>query len=116
MKSEIDKFVEGLDSNEVIELQEAIAQKADEVKEKKQVELFLSIEKIMDDHGYKTKDLSHLEGLVKELRKRRYTDGNGNFWSGRGKRPQWVHDQLGENGDLTKLRRNPEDYRPLNKR
>lgn len=116
MKSEIDKFVEGLDSNEVIELQEAIAQKAEEVKEKKQVELFLLIEKTMEDNGFKAKDLIQLEQLVKVLRKRRFTDGKGNFWSGRGKRPQWVHDELGEHGDINTLRCDGDEYKPLNKR
>lgn len=116
MKTEIDLFVAGLDSDEVIELQEAIAQKADEVKEKKQVELFLFIEKTMEDNGFKTKDLVQLEQLVKVLRKRRFTDGKGNFWSGRGKRPQWVHDELGEGGDIKTLRYDGDEYKPLNKR
>ena len=34
----------------------------------------------------------------------RYQDGNGNTWTGRGKKPQWVQDLLAAGEDLEKFR------------
>ena len=116
MSNEVDKIIEGLRPEQVLELSSKVGAMVEIANEKQQIEAFLKVEKILDDQGITIKDLMQIERRVKNLRKQKYTDGKGNFWSGRGKRPSWVRDEIGDSKDLSPLKYENESVTALNKR
>lgn len=117
--SNIENIISNLSSEEIIELSRKLEDKQQEAKEERAIRVFLQIEKILQDNEMDTKEFKDLNAIrikVNGLRNRKYSDGNGNFWSGRGKRPQWVVDAVGNDGDLSPLAYEEEGVKPLNER
>ena len=116
MSVDIDDFIGGLSAEQILELSSKVGMMAEKASEKQQIKAFLEIEKILDDQGISIKEQIQIERHVKYLRKQKYTDKKGNFWSGRGKRPHWVVDAIGDSNDLTPLKYENEGVVALNKR
>lgn len=116
MSTDIDKFIDDLSSEQVLELSSKLGALAEKANEKQQIQSFLKIEKILEDQNLSIKELMQIERHVKDLRKQKYTDGKGNFWSGRGKRPHWVVEAIGDSADLSPLKHDNDGVLALNKR
>lgn len=116
---QIDSILEGLSPDEILELAARIDSKVEDARLAGDIQAFLQIEKILEDRNMDTKEfkeLVQLRNYVNEIRSKKYTDGAGNFWSGRGKRPAWVNDLVGKDGDISTLKFENDDIIPLNQR
>lgn len=117
--ADIDKLLEGLTPDQILELSDKIGSKVDDARLAGDIQAYLQIEKILEDRKMDTKDfkeLVKLKNYVNDLRGKKYTDGEGNFWSGRGKRPAWVKELLGDSEDISALKFENSDIMPLNMR
>lgn len=117
-KNDFDSFLDGLTPDEIIEFASRVSDKVESAKEAGDIQAWLKIEKILEDRGMDTKDLKGLVQLanhVKDLRSKKFSDGNGNFWSGRGKRPAWVVAEISAGKKLEELKFEDGDIQPLNK-
>jgi DNA-binding protein H-NS len=116
--SDFEEFLNALTPDEIIEFANRMSDKVEDAKVAGDIQAWLKIEKILEDRGMDTKDLKNLTVLknhVKELRSKKYSDGKGNFWSGRGKRPAWVAAELDAGKSLDELKYENDDILPLNK-
>lgn len=116
---DIDAILEGLSPDEILQWADRIGSKVDDARTAGDVQAFLKIEKILEDRNMDTKEfkeLVQLRNYVNELRSKKYTDGAGNFWSGRGKRPAWVNEKVGKDGDISSLKFENDNIIPLNQR
>lgn len=116
MSDAVDKIIDQLSPDEVLELTSRLDDLVESANEEKHKQAFLKIEQILDDSNLSIKDLMQVERRVKDLRKQKYTDGKGNFWSGRGKKPNWVTEAVGSSNDLSGLKYENDSVLPLNKR
>ena len=116
MSDAVDRIIEGLSPDQVLELNSRLDGLVETANEEKHKIAFLKIEKILDDSNLSIKDLMQVERRVKDLRKQKYTDGKGNFWSGRGKQPHWVTEAVNAGSDISSLKYENESVLPLNKR
>lgn len=117
--SQIDEILNGLTPDQILELSDRIESKVDDARLAGDIQAYLKIEKILEDRKMDTKDFKELVKLrnyITELRSKKFTDGEGNFWSGRGKRPAWVKELLGDSEDISVLKFENDDIMPLNKR
>ena len=117
--SKIDDFLDTLDHDEIVAFADSVSSKLESAREAGDIQAFLKIEKILEDRNMDAKDLKELVQLanhVQALRSKKYSDGKGNFWSGRGKRPAWVKAAAGKDGDISKLVFANDDITPLNSR
>lgn len=117
--SNIEHIIDNLSAEEIIELSRKLKDKQQSAEEERAIKVFLQIEKILQDNDMDSKEFKELNAIrikVNSLRNRKYTDGNGNYWSGRGKRPQWVIDAVGADGDPSPLSYEEKGVKPLNER
>ena len=117
--TKIDDILADLSPDEILEWADRIGSKVEDARTTGDIQAFLKIEKILEDRNMDTKEfkeLVRLRNYVNELRSKKYTDGSGNFWSGRGKRPAWVNQMVGKDGDISSLKFENDDIIPLNKR
>ena len=117
--TKIDDILADLSPDEILEWADRIGSKVEDARTAGDIQAFLKIEKILEDRNMDTKEfkeLVRLRNYVNELRSKKYTDGSGNFWSGRGKRPAWVNQMVGKDGDISSLKFENDDIIPLNKR
>lgn len=116
---DIEAMLEGLSPDEVLELAEKIESKVEDARTAGDIQAYLEIEKILEDRNMDTKEfkeLVQLRNYVNDMRSKKYSDGQGNFWSGRGKRPAWVNEKVGKDGDISSLKFENKALIPLNKR
>lgn len=118
-KNDFEEFLNKLTPDEIIEFANRMSDKVEDAKAAGDIQAWLKIEKILEDRDMDTKDLKNLTVLknhVQELRSKKYSDGKGNFWSGRGKRPAWVNTEIESGKTLEDLKFENDDIQPLNKR
>lgn len=118
-KNDFEAFLNALTPDEIIDFANRMSDRVEDAKVAGDIQAWLKIEKILEDRGMDTKDLKNLTVLknhVKELRSKKYSDGKGNFWSGRGKHPAWVVAAVAAGKSLNELKYENDDIIPLNKR
>lgn len=118
-QADVDDVLADLSPDEILVWADRISSKVEAARIAGDIQAFLKIEKILEDRNMDTKEFKELVRLriyVNELRSKKYTDGAGNFWSGRGKRPAWVNQMVGKDGDISSLKFKNDDIIPLNKR
>lgn len=116
---DMDEYIAGLNPDERINLASKISAVVEKAHEERKIQAYLQIEKIHEDNDIDIKDMKEITQIavfVDDLRKKKYTDGKGNFWGGRGKRPQWVTDLIEQGIDLEELTYENTDILPLNQR
>lgn len=102
-QQEIIEFFNRLSPEQHIELTAKFNASVEEAHNNRNIEAFLEIEKILEDRGLDIKGLTKIANHVEAKRSKKFSDGNGNFWSGRGKRPNWVAEALSEGEDISVL-------------
>ena len=89
---------------------EALQAKAEEIRRSEYKEVVAKIKVAIDAYGISKQDLfgsgaqnassKQNRSTTKSSNAAKYSDGSGNTWVGRGKRPQWLRDALAAGGRL----------------
>lgn len=108
--------IEGLSPEEMLKLSKKLKEKEGSVKEQQKIQTYLKVEKLLDDNNMTIEEYIRFDKHIKKLRGYKYSDTEGNYWSGKGRRPTWVVDIVGKDGDLDVLEWTDVSIQPLNDR
>lgn len=114
--NDILQSIENLPPAEMLKLSKKLKEKEGSVKEQQNLKTYLQVEKLLDDNDMSIEEYIRFDKHIKKLRAYKYSDAEGNYWSGRGRRPTWVIDIVGNDGDLSVLEWQDESIQPLNKK
>lgn len=82
-----------------------LQRQAEEVREKEKQEGLAKVYEIMDRYGITASDLKLRKSRKVSLSKPKFKNPTtGETWSGRGKRPHWIHEWVSSGKDLDQLR------------